>query len=46
MVYEEIRAGRLKARKCGRRTVVLAADLREWLASLPAWQPKSSEAAG
>lgn len=34
-VYEEIKAGRLKARKAGRRTVVLDSDLREWLASLP-----------
>jgi len=34
-IYAEIRAGRLKVRKCGRRTVVLDADLRDWLASLP-----------
>jgi hypothetical protein len=34
-IYEEIRRGRLKARKAGRRTVILDSDLREWLASLP-----------
>jgi excisionase family DNA binding protein len=34
-LYEEIKAGRLKARKAGRRTVVIADDIRQWLASLP-----------
>ncbi len=34
-IYEEIKAGRLKARKAGRRTVILDPDLRAWLASLP-----------
>jgi hypothetical protein len=34
-LYEEIKLGRLKARKVGRRTVILDADLRQWLASLP-----------
>ena len=34
-VYEEIRSGRLIARKCGRRTLVLLADLEAWLSSLP-----------
>jgi Helix-turn-helix domain len=33
--WEEIAAGRLRARKIGRRTVVLAEDLRDYLASLP-----------
>lgn len=35
-IYEAIREGRLRARKVGRRTVVLAADLNDFLASLPA----------
>jgi hypothetical protein len=35
LVYEEIRKGHLKVRKCGRRTVVLNDDLRAWLLSLP-----------
>ncbi len=34
-IYAMIAAGELKARKIGRRTVVLDADLRDWLASLP-----------
>ncbi|QGM98431.1 helix-turn-helix domain-containing protein [Methylocystis parvus] len=38
-LYEEIRAGRLKSRKAGRRTIVLADDIRAWLASLPQAQP-------
>ncbi len=35
VVYEAIAAGRLKARKRGRSTVILAADLTEYLESLP-----------
>jgi hypothetical protein len=34
-LYEEIKAGNLKARKIGRRTIILDEDLRHWLASLP-----------
>lgn len=34
-LYEEIKRGKLKARKAGRRTVILDEDLRAWLASLP-----------
>jgi excisionase family DNA binding protein len=33
-LYEEIRAGRLRTVKAGRRTLVLAEDLRAWLLSL------------
>jgi hypothetical protein len=33
--YEEIRAGRLRAVKCGKLTLILAADYERWLASLP-----------
>jgi excisionase family DNA binding protein len=36
-IYEEINAGKLKARKIGRRTVILHDDLMDWLASLPAF---------
>jgi excisionase family DNA binding protein len=35
IIYEEIKAGRLMARKLGRRTVVLDSDLQAWLANLP-----------
>jgi excisionase family DNA binding protein len=33
-IYEEIRAGRLRTVKAGRRTLVLAEDLHAWLISL------------
>ncbi len=35
-LYEEIKFGRLIARKCGGRTLILRGDLQSWLASLPA----------
>jgi excisionase family DNA binding protein len=35
-LYEAIAQGKLRARKCGKRTLVLRDDLREFLASLPA----------
>lgn len=34
-VFAEIAAGRLKARKAGRRTLILRSDIDEWLSSLP-----------
>ena len=34
-IYAAIKDGALKARKFGRRTVILDEDLRAWLASLP-----------
>jgi helix-turn-helix protein len=33
--YEEINEKRLKARKCGARTIVTEDDAEEWLRSLP-----------
>jgi hypothetical protein len=35
LVFAEIKLGRLVARKCGRRTVILQTDLQDWLNSLP-----------
>jgi hypothetical protein len=35
MIYEEITAGRLVARKVGRRTVVRRSDALRWLRLLP-----------
>ena len=35
LLYEEIRSGRLEARKIGRRTIILAEDARAWLTAAP-----------
>lgn len=39
-LYEAIANGELTARKRGRRTIILADDLRRWLDSLPTIIPK------
>jgi hypothetical protein len=44
-IYGEINAGRLRATKRGRFTVVLARDLDAWVASLPTIKPRSAMAA-
>ncbi len=41
-VYQAIRSGRLKAKKFGSRTIVLDADLTEFLQSLPDLELSSS----
>lgn len=33
--YEELKAGRLRARKIGKRTVIAVDDAEEWLRNLP-----------
>jgi len=41
--YEEVAAGRLKVRKRGRSTIVLADEGREYLQSLPRIEPQAIE---
>ena len=33
--YQEVAAGRIRLRKCGRRTLVAADDMEAWAAGLP-----------
>ena len=44
-LYEAIGRGDLPARKHGRRTLILAEDLRAFLEGLPALRPTKKEAA-
>ena len=41
-IYEAIAAGRLNARKLGKRTLILRDDLTAWLDSLPPVHPSRS----
>ena len=34
-IYEEIKQGRLRVRKAGRRSLIFDADLKAWLTALP-----------
>ena len=34
-IYEEIKAGRLPAKKCGSRTIIAGEDARAYIAALP-----------
>lgn len=39
-IYEALRRGDLKAKKRGRRTVILREDLARYLATLPDYEPQ------
>lgn len=41
-IYGAINAGQLRAKKLGRRSVVLAQDLDDFLKNLPAIKPKTA----
>ena len=41
-IFEEIREGRLPARKAGRRTIILQEDVQKWVTSLPMISPRAS----
>ena len=40
-IYGAVNSGALRARKLGRRTLILDADLQSWLAALPAYEARS-----
>jgi hypothetical protein len=44
-VYWEIRSGRLRARKAGKRTIITTDDAEDWLSRLPVLQEALNEAA-
>lgn len=42
VVYEAIKSGKLRARKRGRKTIILGEDLRAWLENLPHLKTKTN----
>ena len=44
-VYDELKLGRLRARKIGRRTIITADDAEGWLQRLPCMKSTNGEAA-
>ena len=41
-LYSEMKQGRLRAHKCGRRTLFRAADVEAWLGTLPEMSPRAA----
>jgi len=41
-IYEAMKRGELRAKKYGRRTIILRDDLAAFLCALPAYQPKAA----
>jgi hypothetical protein len=44
-VYEELRLGRLRARKIGRHTIIVVEDAESWLRRLPPIRTRCDEVA-
>jgi excisionase family DNA binding protein len=43
LIFDEIRAGRLEAKKAGRRTLITSDAIENWLATLPNSRPFSQK---
>ncbi len=41
--YRELAAGRLRAVKCGSRTLIPSSEGQRWFEALPAYQPVSAQ---
>jgi excisionase family DNA binding protein len=42
-VRQQIRLGKLKAKKCGRKVLILATDLQNYLENQEDWKPNNAE---
>ena len=45
LIFKEIKAGRLEAKKVGRRTLITSEAIDKWLSDLPSWNLRNSKAA-
>jgi excisionase family DNA binding protein len=44
-LYQAIQTGALRARKLGKKTLILPEDLQQWLVDLPSYEPKRPQIA-